>query len=186
MIWASRLGFRLWSWEVGEREKKEKKEKKKVKYPHICVSESHQPVWGSCLKRKESSDGKYVGVKIWEGKTLCVPLSCYSMTRCASRMKFETQRWNLSWTFGQKLGLRIQEGVGNGGDKNFYVLRVVMRSLSNKCNGHATNISSFVGKKTKNTFGFLRPTAELDFPFFSWGVWGSWSAFRAEWHYTWN
>ena len=30
------------------------------------------------------------------------------------------------------------------------------------------------GKKSKNTFGFLRPTAEIDFPFFSWGVWESW------------
>ena len=45
---------------------------------------------------------------------------------------------------------------------------------------------SWFGKKSKNTFGFLRPTAEFDFPFFSWGVWESWSAFRAKWHYAWN
>ena len=36
-----------------------------------------------------------------------------------------------------------------------------------------TSINLF-GKKSKNTFGFLRPTAEIDFPFFSWCVWESW------------
>ena len=42
------------------------------------------------------------------------------------------------------------------------------------------------GKKSKNTFGFLRPTAEIDFPFFSWGVWESCCFLGAEWDYAWN
>ena len=37
-----------------------------------------------------------------------------------------------------------------------------------------------------HTFGFLRPTADIDFPFFSWVVWESWAFLGAKWDYAWN
>ena len=45
----------------------------------------------------------------------------------------------------------------------------VIRLFSNKPRPYKKK--TLFGKKSKNTFGFLRPTAEFDFPFFSWGVW---------------
>ena len=44
-IWASRLGFE------GEGTEEEKKKKEKEKFPHMCESIGHRPLWGPCPKK---------------------------------------------------------------------------------------------------------------------------------------
>ena len=127
--------------------------------------------WCRCRKIK---------LKIWSNHLTCFGVQPNDFVDWIIVGRFNCRHLNWRWSFAGVPKTQLTVVTTTYGNKkldHYEKIRLMTSQLK---------MILCLEKKSKNTFGFLRPMAEIDFPFLSWGVLESWSFFGLEWCYAWN